>query len=537
MVDVPAPAQLNLGPALDAQGKSRQRSFTASWDALAGATSHTVRWRKTDAVFQDDDQVSANADATSADFSVSDDGTYEVELRVNGDSNLVAMASNELKVYSHRPGHLSLFYRQACKSNRITGIAAGPVDGGVEVRWTNPGVSSITRYQYQVQQGNGFTTHAGGQPLDNWTDVPGSDASTTSHTVTGLANGTTYGVLLRAVAGSRTYCFQHLIFVTPSDPTIGAPTRLWAGRVAGASRQVNLAWDDPDDNSLTYVYQFSHGSAWTAISGADPATADDGRLYTTITLPHCGGADFSFRIRAQRGSAVGPHSNTYNVPVIWLGTAGDDTITGDDGPDCIEGLGGNDTLNGAGGGDYLEGDNGDDKLYGGAGDDTLQGDAGSDYLSGGAGGDILNGGSGADTLIGGPGNDSLMGDYGDDIYYPGPGNDSLFAGGGNMKFYFDAATEFGEDKIWHFGVSGSHNPDAIYVCGGTAENPPTYSNPTITWDEWGFVDFEYVVVFNDETKGKIKGQYVLLRPWPETINLDNVNISTLPATHADCTPP
>ena len=57
--------------------------------------------------------------------------------------------------------------------------------------WANPGDSSITHYQYQQKEADG--------PFGQWTDVPGSDATTTTHTAPGLTNGVTYAFRIRAV--------------------------------------------------------------------------------------------------------------------------------------------------------------------------------------------------------------------------------------------------------------------------------------------------------------------------------------------------
>src|SRR6266581_2313717 len=62
-----------------------------------------------------------------------------------------------------------------------------------------------------------------------------------------------------------------------------------------------------------------------------------------------------------------------------LGSAFDDTLTGNNGANMLSGGAGNDTLDG------------------GAGNDVLNGDAGNDLLIGGAGNDVLNGGLGVDT--------------------------------------------------------------------------------------------------------------------------------------------
>lgn len=73
-----------------------------------------------------------------------------------------------------------------------------------------------------------------------------------------------------------------------------------------------------------------------------------------------------------------------------IGTANNDTLTGDTASNTLKGMGGNDTLTGG---------NGDDRLEGGAGNDTLSGQEGDDTLVGGAGEDRLTGGAGNDVYV------------------------------------------------------------------------------------------------------------------------------------------
>ncbi len=156
----------------------------------------------------------------------------------------------------------------------------------------------------------------------------------------------------------------------------------------------------------------------------------------------------------QGGLAQG---DTYTSIENIKGSAGDDTLIGDNnanviygyaGKDHIEGGGGNDVIYSGGGGDYIDGGAGIDTLsysdswskvvvnlttgigQGGAAafdtilnienlvgskfDDVLTGDAGNNTLNGGAGKDILHGGAGADLLIGGSGADVLDGGDGVD---------------------------------------------------------------------------------------------------------------------------
>ena len=75
-----------------------------------------------------------------------------------------------------------------------------------------------------------------------------------------------------------------------------------------------------------------------------------------------------------------------------IGSAGNDTLTGDIYDNSLDGGEGNDLLDGGQGNDTLIGGSGNDILYGGTGDDSLSGGAGNDTLVGGAGADMLDGG-------------------------------------------------------------------------------------------------------------------------------------------------
>ena len=71
-------------------------------------------------------------------------------------------------------------------------------EGRVDLRWSapSPANSTITKWQYQYQ-----SKPAGGQYGDygDWTDIPGSGATTRTYTVTGLTHDTGYKFKIRAV--------------------------------------------------------------------------------------------------------------------------------------------------------------------------------------------------------------------------------------------------------------------------------------------------------------------------------------------------
>ena len=86
---------------------------------------------------------------------------------------------------------LKLTAPAATKPAKPTGLTATAGDKQVALSWTDPSDSSITKYQVRQK--------AGSAAWGSWTDIPSSGATTTSHSVTGLANGTAYRFRIRAV--------------------------------------------------------------------------------------------------------------------------------------------------------------------------------------------------------------------------------------------------------------------------------------------------------------------------------------------------
>ena len=72
------------------------------------------------------------------------------------------------------------------------GLSAQAGDGEIALSWTDPADDRVIGYQYRVSD-DGGTTWSG------WADVDGAGAATVSHTVTGLTNGTSYTLELRAL--------------------------------------------------------------------------------------------------------------------------------------------------------------------------------------------------------------------------------------------------------------------------------------------------------------------------------------------------
>lgn len=205
-------------------------------------------------------------------------------------------------------------------------------------------------------------------------------------------------------------------------------------------------------------------------SGADAISGGDGVDWASYT-----GAAAAVRLDLlalvqNTGDAAG---DTFTSVEGFLGSAHQDTLSGDDLANRLDGGAGSDALAGRGGNDSLTGGTGDDTLLGGAGADALNGGDGTDWasyaasatairidlatpsantgeaigdtyigiegvigsgladtLSGDAAANLIEGGSGNDSVAGRAGNDSLFGGLGTDTLSGGDGNDTLQGGSG-----------------------------------------------------------------------------------------------------------
>ena len=139
----------------------------------------------------------------------------------------------------------------------------------------------------------------------------------------------------------------------------------------------------------------------TASSQFDPSIAAlaDGRVVVSWT-------DFSSGNEDVRMQIIDPRDG------IVDGTAGSDTLYGNDvtdfiygfdGADTVHGLAGADTINGGAGADNIFGDRGDDTSYGGSDGDRIYGDLGDDEQYGESGSDLIYSGAGSDLMDGGTG--------------------------------------------------------------------------------------------------------------------------------------
>ena len=183
------------------------------------------------------------------------------------------------------------------------GLTAQAGDGAVTLSWTDPADDGVTGYQYRVSDDGGST-------WSGWADVDGADATTVSHTVTGLSNGTSYSFELRALGGGGA---DGATSVSATPPLKSAPSGLQATAGDG---EVTLSWTDPSDTDLTgYQYRVSDDSGstwspdWTDIAGSDAATVS----YTVTGLTN--GTAYSFELRVLSAGGPGTAASISATPV------------------------------------------------------------------------------------------------------------------------------------------------------------------------------------------------------------------------------
>ena len=177
--------------------------------------------------------------------------------------------------------------------DKPTGLAVLTGDGQITLSWTDASDASILKWQYAYKTSGDY---------GDWTDIPGSGATTTSHTVGSLINGTTYTIRIRAVNDVGDGPESDEASATP----LSVPAKPAGFAVTARDAQVVLEWNDPMNASIA-GWQYSWKTAgdygeWIDISGSGAQTTE----HTVTGLTN--GVEHVFRIRAVNGSGNGAES-------------------------------------------------------------------------------------------------------------------------------------------------------------------------------------------------------------------------------------
>ena len=235
-------------------------------------------------------------------------GLHQLEL-VGGSRDASGMWSDGDTLWIAREAN-SHVYAYNMPPQTPTGLTATPGDARVTLAWDNPGRSAISRYRYRVSADGGQTW----QP--DWTDIPRSNARTTSHTVRGLANNFLHTVEIRAVEGSEQGVPAYAR-ATPMGPPTTPPTPPTSLDVATRDGGLSLTWEkivrfDPRAPVTGYHVRYR-------ITGSSGRWTTSTRSETGLTRHHLvtgltNRENYEVQVAAVNRIGTGPYASATNVP-------------------------------------------------------------------------------------------------------------------------------------------------------------------------------------------------------------------------------
>ena len=203
-----------------------------------------------------------------------------------------------------------------------SGLSASLSGSSISLTWDNPFDGSVEKYQYRIK------TVGADNTWSNWTDIPNSDASTISYTISGVTGSERRVVQLRALRRS---------LGGPSGPasaSTGPPARPSGFTTPGGSFSqqsgyrvldaaatspkgtIVVSWSDPGDDSIVkYQYRFraqslpGKNSLWIDIPGSGASTTRYTFVFPTPEM-------YRVRLRAVN-SAGASDSQVVNVKPAW----------------------------------------------------------------------------------------------------------------------------------------------------------------------------------------------------------------------------
>ena len=317
-----APTGLTAEPAPD---ETPQLAVDLSWtapnsDGGSAITSHQYRYNRNSGSFGNWTTIdnSAASEANSTSFTVkglsainSALTTFEFEVRAINDNGNGAESDPAATATIDVPDNIAL--SMATVGNRQ-----------VTLTWSTPNNngSAILRYQYWVYD-NVTETFV----VPENTTIPNSDADTTSFTITGLTNGVTYTVVIKAVNTVGAPDDDPGSYTPMAGPP-GKPSVTVQSRVAA----LYVSWtldDDGGSNITEYQVQWKSGAqSFDSSRQQAGLTATNTRIETLIN-----GTEYDVRVRAMNSAGWGEWSDIdsgtpVEGPAVSLST---ETLTIDEG--------------------------------------------------------------------------------------------------------------------------------------------------------------------------------------------------------------
>ena len=189
------------------------------------------------------------------------------------------------------------------------------VTGGfrkLDLAWTAAAATvAVDRYQHRLSTDGGDTWRR------DWTDIAGSDATTTSHTVGSLPDATTFTVELRIRAGTVRSAAASATARTANLPTNfmgrpGAPANLTLTLSDGC--HVTMDWSAPASNGGTAITRYENRHRvgnrpfhdWQQDLG-NPLTTELSGFFTC-------GVSYTYQFRAVNAAGPGPRAEITFTP-------------------------------------------------------------------------------------------------------------------------------------------------------------------------------------------------------------------------------
>ena len=259
------------------------------------------------------------SNATVAYLNASDTALTDADLAKDGFQAPLLVGANTIKVKvtaeddSTTETYTVVVTRAALVPGQVTGVRITPGTGRLTVAWD----TATDADGYKVQWKSGAETFADAATAGREATV--SSGSTTSHTITGLTNGTAYDV---QVIATRTNADDE----TPSAPASGTPVAV-PGQVTGVritpgTGRLTVAWDTATDADVYtdadgYKVQWKSGAetfADAATAGREATVSSGSTTSHTITGLTNGTAYdvqvIATRTNAEDGTPSAPASGT-----------------------------------------------------------------------------------------------------------------------------------------------------------------------------------------------------------------------------------
>ncbi len=162
--------------------------------------------------------------------------------------------------------------------------------------------------------------------IDDWADIAGSNAATTSHIVTGLTNDIDHTFRVRAVDGTEASDPSDSVAGTPKAASYAPVKLLNFSAAQTGDGEVEMTWDAHRYPLTVSGYEYNQdGGDWNAITGSDSST----HSHTVTGLTK--GTTYTFAVRAVNG-AGSTESDSRSVTIIGQPAAPDSftAVAGDE---------------------------------------------------------------------------------------------------------------------------------------------------------------------------------------------------------------